>query len=89
MEQNVAVECFKNVINSDLDPNPIASDGDDSASINKCHKEARGFLEKLCNYGHLKNNVFFKIGSKHKRHRKSWSILSIVSPTLWLKIKVT
>ena len=44
--------------------------GDDSASISKCRKEVKATLEKQCDYGHLKKNVFKKleeIGSKHKQ----------------------
>ena len=47
----------KNVIDSGLDPDAIAGN-DDSASISKCLKEVKASLEKQCDYGHLKKNVF-------------------------------
>ena len=69
MEPDVAVECLKDVIYSGLDPGTIAGD-DDSASISKFRKEVKACLEKQCDYGHLKKNVFKKleeIGSKRKQ----------------------
>ena len=65
MEPDVAVECLENVIDSGLDPD-AGDDDDDSASINKCRKEVKASLDKQCDYGHLKKNVFKNIRGNWK-----------------------